>query len=162
VSTLSLRAEVDETDVLLVRKGVTADVELDAVPGAVYRAVVRNVDLSPTGAGGAGVEYVVRLDLGGGTLADGAPAPRPLPGMSAVALLRVSVAKQAAAVPVSAVFRDGDLDAVWVVEDGEASAQVVTLGAQGEDYVEVLEGVQVGDSIVVGGADQVAAGQQVP
>lgn len=49
VSTLSLRAEVDETDVLLVRKGVTADVELDAVPGAVYRAVVRNVDLSPTG-----------------------------------------------------------------------------------------------------------------
>ena len=33
-STLTLRAEVDETDVLLVRKGVKADVELDAVPGA--------------------------------------------------------------------------------------------------------------------------------
>ncbi len=33
-SLLTLRAEVDETDVLLVRRGVKADVELDAVPGA--------------------------------------------------------------------------------------------------------------------------------
>ena len=145
VSTLTLRSEVDETDILLVRKGVRADVELDAVPGAVYAAVVRNVDLSPSAGSGAGVSYVVRLDLGGGTTADGSPAPRPRPGMSAVALLRVDTAKDVPAVPVSAVFRDGDLDSVWVVEDGEATARTVTLGAQGEDYLEILDGVQVGD-----------------
>src|SRR5690606_36793455 len=34
----TLLAEVDETDVLLVEPGVTAEVELDAAPGAVYPA----------------------------------------------------------------------------------------------------------------------------
>lgn len=162
VSTLTLRSEVDETDILLVRRGVKADIELDAVPGAVYAAVVRNVDLSPTTGSGAGVGYVVRLDLGGGTLPDGSPAPRPRPGMSAVALLRVNISRDVPAVPVSAVFRDGDLDSVWVLEDGEAAARAVTLGAQGEEYLEVLDGVQLGDEIVVRGADQVSEGQQVP
>jgi multidrug efflux pump subunit AcrA (membrane-fusion protein) len=161
-STMTLRAQVDETDVLLVRRGVKADVELDAVPGARYRGVVRNVDLSPTTSSRGGVSYVVRLDLGGGTLVDGSPAPRPRPGMSAVASLQVLTASDAIAVPVSAVFRDGELDAVWLVEDGEATQRSVTLGAQGEDYLEVVDGLQEGDVIVVRGADQVSEGDPLP
>lgn len=161
-SELWLRAEVDETDVLLVRKGVKADVELDAVPGARYRAAVRNVDLSPTTSSRGGVSYVVRLTLGGGTLADGTPAPAPRPGMSAVAALRVITSVDALAVPASAVFREGDRDAVWVVTDGVASVQHVTLGAQGEEYLEVVEGLSEGETIVVRGADQVVDGEELP
>ncbi len=161
VSSLTLSAEVDETDVLLVHKGVKADVVFDAVPGAVYAGVVRNVDLSPSSTASVGVAYVVRLELGGGTMADGSPAPRPRPGMSAIARLRVATATDVTAVPVSAVFRNGDLDAVWLIRDGKATARTVSLGAQGEDYLEVTQGVQVGDSIVVSGADQVTEGQQV-
>jgi HlyD family secretion protein len=162
VSTLALTAEVDETDVLLVRPGVDADVELDAVPGASYRATVRNVDLNPTTSGRGGVGYVVRLDLFGGTTADGGVAPRPRPGMSAVASLKVLTAKDAVAVPAAAVFRDGDRDAVWLVDDGVARKQDVTLGAQGEEQIQVTEGVAIGDTIVVRGADQVRDGQEVP
>lgn len=162
VSTLSLTAQVDETDVLLVRKGVKADVEFDAVPGAEYRAVVRNVDLTPTTSSRGGVSYVVRLDLRGGTTQTGDPAPQPRPGMSAVASLRVKVARDIVAVPVSAVFRDGDLDAVWQDVDGAARQVTVVLGARGEDLVEVLEGVVEGDRVVVSGADRVAEGQELP
>jgi len=162
VSTLSLTAEVDETDILLVKPGVDADVELDAVPGAVYRATVRNIDLNPTASGRGGVGYVVRLDLYGGTTADGAVAPKPRPGMSAVAALKVLTAKDAVAVPAAAVFRDGERDAVWLVTDGVASKQVVTLGAQGEELIQVIDGVALGDEIVVRGADQVQEGQEVP
>ena len=154
-SELSLRAEVDETDVLLVRKGVRADVELDAVPGARYRAVVRNVDLSPSSSSRGGVSYVVRLALGGGTLADGSPAPTPRPGMSAVASLRVITSEDTTAVPAASVFRDGDRDAVWVVNDNVAEKQYVALGAQGEEYLEVVDGLSEGDTVVVRGADQV-------
>ncbi len=161
-SELSLRAEVDETDVLLVRKGVRADVELDAVPGARYRAVVRNVDLSPSTSSRGGVSYVVRLALGGGTLADGSPAPAPRPGMSAVASLRVITSEDAIAVPAAAVFRDGDRDAVWVVNDNVAEKQYVALGAQGEEYLEVVDGIGVGDTVVVRGADQVVEGEELP
>ena len=162
VSALSLTAEVDETDVLLVRKGVRADVELDAVPGATYRAVVRNVDLNPTTSGRGGVGYITRLDLFEGRLPDGSVAPRPRPGMSAVARLRVLTARDAVAVPAAAVFRDGDQDAVWLVVGGVARKQPVTLGAQGVDEIQVASGLSVGDQIVVKGADQVSDGQQIP
>lgn len=162
VSELSLTAQVDETDVLLVRRGVKADVELDAVPGATYAAVVRNVDLTPTTSTRGGVTYVVRLDLGGGTTLAGEPAPRPRPGMSAIAGLRVRTARHAVSVPVSAVFRDGAQDAVWRVDDGVAHKTPVVLGAQGEDFVQVLDGVAEGDQVVVSGADRVSEGQSVP
>jgi multidrug efflux pump subunit AcrA (membrane-fusion protein) len=161
-SQLTVRAEIDETDVLLVRRGVVADIEFDAVPGARYRGVVQNVDLSPTTSARGGVSYVARLSLGGGTNVDGTPAPRPRPGMSAVASLRVLTSKGAIAVPVAAVFRDGDRDAVWLVDGETPTERIVTLGAQGEDYLEVVDGLDVGDTIVVRGADQVSAGEPLP
>ena len=161
-SELSLRADVDETDVLLVRRGVVADVELDAVPGAQYRARVMNVDLSPTTSSRGGVSYVVRLSLGGGTTVDGSPAPRPRPGMSAVASLRVLTARDVVAVPVAAVFRDGEHDAVWVVDGDRPELRHITLGAQGEEYLEIIDGVSEGDTIVVRGADQVSEGEPLP
>ena len=162
VSTLSLTAEVDETDVLLVTPGVEADVELDAVPGARYPAKVESVDVSPTSSSGGGVTYVVRLSLGAGATVDGEPAPVPKPGMSAVVDLRVRTAADAVAAPASAVFRDGDRDAVWVVRDGTVKRRRVVVGAQGEESVEVVEGLVEGDRIVIGGADTVTEGQRLP
>lgn len=161
-STLSLTAQVDETDVLLVQAGVPASAELDAVPDATYRAAVDTVDPAPTSSTRGGVTYVVRLSLGQGTSSDGSPAPTPRPGMSAVVDLQVRTAKGAVAVPAAAVFRDGRRDAVWVVINGTARERRVRLGAQGEARVQVLEGLKVGQRIVVRGADQVRDGQQVP
>ena len=161
VSALSLTASVDETDVLLVRPGVVADVELDAVPGAVYPATVRSVDLQPTTSSRGGVSYGVRLTLGGGRTETGEAAPAPRPGMSAVARLKVRTAKGAASVPASAVFRDGARDTVWVVQAGRAHRREVRLGAQGDERVEVTSGLAIGDRVVVRGADRVTEGQQV-
>jgi HlyD family secretion protein len=161
VSELSLAAEVDETDVLLVKPGVEANVELDAVPGGQYPAVVDSVSLAPTTSTRGGVSYVVRLGLGTGTLPDGGTAPKPRPGMSAVADLRVRTAVDAMSVPAAAIVRDGVQDTVWFVQDGRARRRTVTLGAQGEDAVQVLSGLQLGDEIVVSGADQVSEGKKV-
>jgi HlyD family secretion protein len=161
VSALSLTASVDETDVLLVRPGVPADVELDAVPGATYSATVRSVDLQPTTSSRGGVSYVVRLSLAAGRGEDGEAAPAPRPGMSAVARLRVRTAVDAVSVPAAAVFRNGARDAVWVVENGRAHRRDVRLGAQGDSAVQVASGLRGGESIVVRGADRVTEGQQV-
>ena len=65
------------------------------------------------------------------------------------------------AVPVSAVFRDGRRDAVWVVRNGTARQRPVRLGAQGESRAAGAGGVTVGERIVVRGADRVHSGQQV-
>ncbi len=161
-SVLSLVAEVDETDVFLIRRGIKAVAELDAVPGAQYAATVAAVDLSPTSSARGGVSYRVRLELAAGTLADGDPAPKPRPGMSAVADLQVRTARDAVTVPASAVVRDGDQDAVWVQDGRVARKRIVTVGTQGEDAIEVRDGVEEGDRVVVRGADQVQEGQELP
>jgi hypothetical protein len=126
---------------------------------------VTSVDVAPTTSARGGVSYRVRLDLGQGTTGDG-PAPTPRPGMSAVVDLQVrSSADDALAVPVSAVVRDGagrlDEAVVLVVEDGRVERRVARLGAQGEDRVEVVSGVEAGERVVARDADRLADGQRV-
>jgi HlyD family secretion protein len=161
-SSLGLAASVDETDVLLVTAGVSAEVELDAAPGATYAATVQNVDLLPTTSASGGVAYRVRLSLGAGRYPDGRPAPAPRPGMSAVAHLSVRQARDTVTAPAAAVFTVDGHDAVWLVHDGRAVRTTVTVGVQGQDQVEIVSGVGPGDRLVVRGTDQVKAGQTLP
>ncbi|MFI7603030.1 efflux RND transporter periplasmic adaptor subunit [Actinoplanes sp. NPDC049681] len=159
---LGIAAEVDETDVLLVKAGGTGTVELDAATGATYEAKVRAVDLLPTTSARGGVSYRVRMSLGKGTYADGTAAPTPRPGMSAIVRLRVRQATDAVTVPAGAVVSSDGRDVVWAVRGGKAERTPVTLGVQGEDVVQVVSGLAAGQRIVVAGADQVSAGQDLP
>jgi HlyD family secretion protein len=157
-SELSLRADVDETDVLTVTEGTRAEVEFDALPGLTYSATVRSVDLTPTSSARGGVSYAVALSLGTGESKDGKVAPAPRPGMSAVISLQVADAKDAVSVPASALVRDGTKDTVWLVQNGRAARREVELGAEGDQFVEIRNGLSVGDRVVVRGADRVHAG----
>ncbi|GIE86263.1 efflux RND transporter periplasmic adaptor subunit [Actinoplanes regularis] len=163
VGRLGLAAEVDETDVLLVKPGVAADVELDAATGATYPATVRSVDLLPVTSARGGVSYRVRLDLGEGAYTDGSgAAPTPRPGMSAVVRLRVRQADAAVTVPASAVVSVDGRDTVWAVQDGHYRSIPVRLGVRGEDTVQVVSGVTAGQRIVVAGTDRVENGAGAP
>ncbi|MFF5084869.1 efflux RND transporter periplasmic adaptor subunit [Actinoplanes sp. NPDC000266] len=157
VSRLGLTAEVDETDVLLVKAGTTAAVELDAAPGASYEAKVRSIDLLPTTSARGGVSYKVRLDLTGGT-----DAPDPRPGMSAVVRLQVREADDAVTVPASAVISVDGKDTVWAVKGDRYERVPVTLGVQGEDVVQVTGGLDAGQRIAVSGADEIQPGDKAP
>jgi HlyD family secretion protein len=161
VSSLSLQADVDETDVFLVKPGVKAQAQLDAVPGGQYTATVASVELSPTQSARGGVSYRARLSLAGGTMPGGTAAPTPRPGMSAVADLQVRTARDAISVPATAIVRDGDRDAVWVLDGKVARRRSVTVGAQGADAVAVTAGLEVGEQVVIRGADQVREGQEL-
>jgi HlyD family secretion protein len=167
VGELSLTAEVDETDVLRVTPGARATAELDALPGITYDAQVTTVDLQPATSAGGGVTYSVRLSLGAGRADDGAPAPAPRPGMSAVVDVVVASEEDAVAVPVTAVQRGVDgasLEAasVWVDAGGVAERRTVRLGAEGDDLVAVESGLAEGERVVVRGADTVTEGAALP
>ncbi|WP_160150301.1 efflux RND transporter periplasmic adaptor subunit [Nonomuraea solani] len=162
VSRLTLDADVDETDVLLVEKGDKAAVELDAVPGATYTAAVTGIGVTPMEGTTGGVSYPVRLTLGPGAFDDGSKAPTPKPGMSAVTRLTVRESPSAVAAPASAIVSSGRESVVWAIRNGVAERRVVKLGAQGDAVVEVVSGLSVGDRIVVKGADSVREGQRFP
>ncbi|MEU8104168.1 efflux RND transporter periplasmic adaptor subunit [Nonomuraea muscovyensis] len=162
VSKLTLAADVDETDVLLVERGTEATVELDAVPGAGYAGRVTGVGVTPKEGTTGGVSYPVQLTLGAGAYDDGTKAPTPKPGMSAVARLTVRESPAAVAVPASAIVSSGRESVVWVAgEGGAAERRTVKLGAQGDAVVEVLSGLSVGERVVVKGADAVRQGQRL-
>ncbi|HWG23437.1 efflux RND transporter periplasmic adaptor subunit [Actinospica sp.] len=160
-SALSVAAQVDETDVLDVHPGVTASIQLNAVPGASYQGTVTSVDPTATTSSQGSVTYTVRLSLGSGRMQDGSAAPTPLPGMSAIADLDVLTAKHALSVPSSALVINGQATSVWVLTNGSAHLKRIALGAQGDTQVQVLAGISAGQRIVVSGADKVTDGEQV-
>ena len=160
-STLSVAAQVDETDVLTVHPGVTASIQLNAVPGATYQGTVTSVDPTSTTSSQGSVTYTVRLSLGAGRMQGGSAAPTPLPGMSAIADLNVLTAKHALSVPSSALIINGQTTSVWVLSNGSARLRQITLGAQGDTAVQVVSGLSAGQRIVVSGADKVTDGEQL-
>jgi multidrug efflux pump subunit AcrA (membrane-fusion protein) len=168
VSTLMVAAEVDETDIPLVRVGQEADVELDAFPGASFFARVRRISVAPTqsqsAAGGAAYEVdlaIGRLEQAGGTSA-GNPVPRV--GMTATAEIHVRRAVQAPTVPASALIEQGTggAQAVYVIEGGHVHLRTVTVAAEGSDQVAVASGVRNGERVVARGAERLHDGQAWP
>jgi len=81
--------------------------------------------------------------------------------MSAVADLQVRSVRNAVAVPASAVIRADNRDAVWVLAGTTARRRLVTVGTQGQDLVQITDGLKVGERVVVRGADKVSDGQDL-
>jgi HlyD family secretion protein len=165
VSGLMVAAEVDETDVALVRSGQRAEVELDAFPDAAFAARVRRVAVAPSGGQSAagGVTYQVDLALGEVLRGGGEePSPRPRVGMTATAAIEVRRAVDKLSVPGSALVGRGGGQAVFVVEDGKVHLRPVQVAADGEDRVAVASGLQEGERVVSRGAERLRDGQDWP
>jgi len=155
-SALSVTAQVDETDVLLVSSGTQTEILLDAIPGETFESEVSSIDPAPTASARGGVAFTVRAPL------TTSGPERPLPGMSAIVRLVVREAPNVPVVPASAVIRRDGGNAVWAVDDdGRARLREVELGVLGDGVVEVRDGLAAGDTIVATGADRVSEGQGV-
>jgi HlyD family secretion protein len=165
VSDLLVAAEVDETDIALVRPGQPARVELDAFPQAAFEASVRRVAVAPTSGQSAagGVTYQVDLALGGaehGAAGEAEPVPRV--GMTATAAIEVRRATDQLSVPGSALVGRSGGQAVFVVEDGKVRLRPIQVAADGDDRVAVASGLREGERVVSRGAERLRDGQDWP
>ncbi len=64
-------------------------------------------------------------------------------------------------VPVSALFREGDAWAVFVVDGGRARRRVVRLDHRNDTEVEILSGLRAGERVIVHPADDIGDGVRV-
>lgn len=133
-------ADVFEQDIALVKTGAPAKVRINAYPDKVFHGTVTYV--YPTLA--AQTRTVpVRLEL---------PNPGQLlkPSMFAQVELAVGARAKVVTVPSSAVI-DSGVRRIVLVQAGEGrfEPREVRLGQQGSQDVEVLEGVQAGEAVVV-------------
>jgi multidrug efflux pump subunit AcrA (membrane-fusion protein) len=167
VSDLLVAAEVDETDIALVKPGQRAQVELDAFPQATFAAKVRRVAVAPTSgqAAAGGVTYQVDLVLGeaeAGAGSAGGVEPVPRVGMTATAAIEVRRTSDDLSVPGSALVGRAGGQAVFVVENGKVRLRPVQVAADGEDRVAVASGLREGERVVSRGAERLRDGQDWP
>lgn len=105
------------------------------------------------------------VSLPGRTITVKAQVPNPKrelqAGMFIEARLQTAVRPDAVVIPEDAVTPMQGQMWVWVVANGKAERRAVTLGIRNPGVVEVREGIQAGDQVVVGGAERLTPGAPV-
>jgi Cu(I)/Ag(I) efflux system membrane fusion protein len=140
LSTVWVIADLYEKDLERVHVGQPAAVYIDAFPGRRFDAAV--TWLYPT-LQAATRTAAVRLEIANreGLLR---------PGMFAHVELAVGAERPRLTVPGSAVIDGGERQTVLLVQgEGRFKPQVVKLGLRARDYVEILDGLEEGDRVVV-------------
>jgi multidrug efflux system membrane fusion protein len=130
---LRISSEVDEEDIPEVKVGQNVLIRADAFPGRVFKGLVKSI--TPKGDSVAR-SYRVRIELGEET---------PLMiGMTAETNIILRETKNALLLPTSAV-REGKVQRV----NGRNVEEIpVTIGANGAEKVEILEGLTKDDTVV--------------
>lgn len=133
-------ADVFEQDIGLVKNGARASVKINAYPGKSFTGRVSYVYPTLT----AETRTVpVRVELAN-------PGRLLKPGMFAQVELPVGAKGRVITVPVSAVIDSGTRQIVLVDQGaGRYESREVKLGARSDTYVEVLDGVDDGEPVVV-------------
>ncbi len=199
LGTMEAWVEVDETEVVNLELGQTAEITIDAFPEQVFAGTVTEIGNSPknvrTGSSGEAVDFEVKITL------ENVP-DNIRPGLSAKAEIVVAERQQALAVPLGAVTvrqmplrskdirrysgkrarkqkaaleelgftvelgkktkdEDGqesdmddvkrkDTEGVFVLRDGYVKFVPVKIGIAGEDYFEIISGLDEDEKVVIG------------
>jgi HlyD family secretion protein len=171
LSVMEAQVNVDENDIMSIAVGQEAEIEVDALPGDPLKGVVSEIGSSAmsqgTGTTDQKTEFEIKITI--------VNPPKSLrPGMTASANITTKVNDNALSVPLQAVAarsvdqlamkgqkrkdaesnykadKDGFVEVVFCVEKGKAVAKQVKTGIQGEDLIEVVDGLKEGDEIVTG------------
>lgn len=143
LATVWVVAQVSDKQIGAARAGTVAQVSVSAYPGRIFSGVVQSVGsrLDPKTRS---MPVQILVDNSGSQLRS---------GMSATVRLGVGASTQAVVVPRSAIIEDGDKRKLYIAEDGgKFEERTVTLGRVQGEFVEVLEGVAIGDRVVSKGA----------
>ena len=141
-STMSMSVTVDETEILSVSIGQSAEVSVDAIDGETFTGTVTGIDRAGTSSSGVTV-YTAEVSI---PKADGM-----LAGMSASATISIEGVENALLVPADAVNRSSSGYYVYTScdeESGTLGGMVeVTVGITNSNYAEILSGLGEGDTV---------------
>jgi membrane fusion protein, multidrug efflux system len=145
---LRVSAEVDEEDIAMVQPGQEVLIQADAFPNQTFKGKVQSI--TPKGDPVAR-SYRVRIEL---------PLDTPLLiGMTAETNIMISETANALLIPSSAVKKNAEK--VWVVKDHKLIEQKITVGARGQQQVEIKSGLSEDDMVVLQPNDKLVADQTV-
>lgn len=146
---LQVSALIPERDVAVLKRGLNADVTLEAYPGVVFKATVSEV--SPV-VDSTSRTKEIRLGLD-------AKDSRVNVGMFAKVKLYTTAYANRLTVPDSAINSNFDERYVFVAkDDGTVSRRAVTVGASVDATSEIKSGLEEGERVVIQGAQVLSDG----
>ena len=150
-SPLRLRAEIPESGISDVKVGTTLTFVTDAAPGAVFHAVVR--ELNPAlDAKSRSLTAEARLMDGDGRLK---------PGMFVQVQLVTAQAAQVVAVPKDALYAVAGLTKIFAIREGVVAELKITPQKEMDGWVIVPEVVKPGESVAISNLGVLVNGMKV-
>jgi len=180
LSKMEMKSEIGEHEVVYVKEGDQADIEIDAFPERKFKAQVVEVARKAT-VKNAGTEQEVTTFIVRMALVEQVPGA--LPGMSAQAAVSTDTREDAVVVPIAAVTVRPEKDlqpkapgstdqaaaapppppppgkkakreplkkVIFVVQDGVARLRQVETGLASDTEIEIVSGLQPGERVVEG------------
>jgi len=141
-STLVSRVMVSELEVPLIQPGATVDVSVDALGGARVPGRIRRVFPS--------ADTVTRL-VPVEVALTGSALSQLRPGFTIRATFRLGSRNDALFIPTRAVMGPAGARAVVIVREGKSERRLIRVGPDIDGRVEVLEGLALGDTVIVAG-----------
>jgi HlyD family secretion protein len=162
LSEMLAEINVGELEVVKLKVGQPAEIQVDAIPGKVFQGKVLEVASAVDASSQQNQQnqnYRVRVRIAGSS--EELKGLRP--GMSARVAALCSEAKNALTVPLQAIqeresktgalkLMSGSKSVVFVVKDGKVEERELKVGTITRKAVEVLDGVKEGESVVTGPA----------
>ena len=149
---LRLRADIPETAVMAVRPGTEQNFTTDAVPGATFKAVVREINhsLDPRSRS---LPAEARLTSNDASLK---------PGMFVQVQLVAAHAVDAVMVPKEALFQVAGLTKIFTIHDGKAVEHRISPGVELDGLIEAgASSVQPGDLVVTSSLPMLVTGAEL-
>lgn len=139
---MSVAISVDETDILSLKEGQEAKIEVSSVSEDTFTGSVTEISkVANTSTGVTQYSAEITLDREEGMLA----------GMTASVNVRIQGTENALIIPVDALHQNSATYYVYTAYDSEAHRYdgrvEVTIGMQNDDYVEITSGLQEGDTV---------------
>ncbi|MCE5197947.1 MAG: efflux RND transporter periplasmic adaptor subunit [Armatimonadota bacterium] len=141
VSKMQVVADVDETDVSKITLGQQVDVSIDAFPGELFPAKV--IKIAPEAEVNQNVTTVpVTVELE-------QTDSRLKPQMNATCDFVISRKENVIYVPVEAITETDSGTEVTLVDHEKQVVHKVEVGLTGDDYCEIVSGLNVGETVVI-------------
>jgi HlyD family secretion protein len=163
---MEVRIDVSESEIIKVKKGDIADIEIDAYLDKRFTGYVSEVSNTSKGASGAtfstdqSTNFVVKVIIDKNSYEDLlVENSKPfLPGMSATVEIRTKRKENVVAVPIQAVIAKDTLidgspktrEFVFVNKQDIAIQKMVKTGIQNDTYIEIYEGLNGNENVIIG------------
>ena len=144
--------EVGETDIALVKKGLRARVRTNSFPGKTFHGILTKIALSTNPDAR---NFTIKIEI---------PNPEHLlkPGMFTIVDLIIAVSAGVAATPIDALISENGKSYIYVLQgDMTVRKELVTTGIVDGEWVEIIDGVAVDDTVVLEGHNRLTDGSIV-